>query len=147
MSRDRMRNNYQRKFNKLIKILNKNIEKDELWKGRFFFIQKNASWWRFSDNSGGTLATYIRAIDKKTGYYHDYRVDYAPWMPFFIGHLTLDVVNDFIVNQTNVWKEDPRPTIDTTFNYQNTPISKDILNKKWNFWVPETYFSEWIKNN
>lgn len=147
MSRDRKRDNYQRKLNKLVKALNKNIAKDELWKGRFFFIQKDAFWWHFFDNSEGTLVAYIRAIDKKTGYYHDYKLEYAPWMPFFVGHLTLDVANDFIVNQTNVWKEDPRPTRDTTLDYRNTPIPKDILNKGWNFWAPETYFSEWIKNN
>ena len=71
--RDKMRKVYQREFNKRIRALNKNIANDELWRGRFVFLQRDARWWRFSDGSGGELIVFVRGYDKKTGYYKDYK--------------------------------------------------------------------------
>ena len=40
--RDKMRKAYQREFNKRIRALNKNIANDNLWRGRFIFLQRDA---------------------------------------------------------------------------------------------------------
>ena len=40
--RDKMRKAYQREFNKRIRTLNKNIANDNLWRGRFIFLQRDA---------------------------------------------------------------------------------------------------------
>ena len=51
--RNKLRKNYQRKLNKIIKNINKNIENDELWNGRFIFFQHSAEFEIFPDKSGG----------------------------------------------------------------------------------------------
>ena len=39
--KDKMRKAYQRKFNKCIRALNKGIANDNLWRGRFIFLQRD----------------------------------------------------------------------------------------------------------
>ena len=63
--RDKMWKKYQSKLNKKIKILNKDIAEDNLWRGRFIFRQIEAGWEKFDDKSG-ILRVIIRAYDKKT---------------------------------------------------------------------------------
>ena len=53
MMRDKMRKAYQREFNKRIRTLNKNIANDNLSRGRFVFLQRDAHCWKFSDAAGG----------------------------------------------------------------------------------------------
>ena len=74
-----------------------------LWRGRFVFIQMRADWYEFEDKSGGELRVIIRAYDRRTGYYKDYIMDYAPWLYSFDWHLFTDemVTNGEIVD-TNV---------------------------------------------
>ena len=142
MARDAMRKSYQRKFNKIIHRLNAVIEKDDLWRGRFYFLQKDAHWWRFEDNSGGELTVIIRGIDKKTGYYHDYRLNYAPWIDHFFWDLDMNVANDFIVKQVDVWAGDPKPKSNAldAEDYSKIPIPADIMNKEYNFYLDYTHF-------
>ena len=45
----KMRKAYQRKLNKCIRALNKNIENDDLWRGRFVFLQMRTDWYEFED--------------------------------------------------------------------------------------------------
>ena len=85
--RSKLRKKYQRELNKKIRALNKNIENDNLWRGRFVFYQKDAHWYVFEDGSGGELIAFIRAYDKKTGYYHDYRLEFTPWRKTINWHI------------------------------------------------------------
>ena len=47
----KMRKAYQRKLNMHIRALNKNIENDDLWRGRFVFLQMRADWYECEDKS------------------------------------------------------------------------------------------------
>lgn len=109
--RDKQRRTAQRRVNKLIRVLNKDIENDPLWKGRFYAHQMRASWYRFEDNSGGELNLEIRLTDKKTGYikniYLDnYNIDWHLWLE----------MNNFIVEDCQVWqhRDTDNPYKDTT---------------------------------
>lgn len=133
----KMRRDYQRKFNRKIRLLNKSIEEDNLWKGRFIFLQKNARWEEFFDHSGGVLHLVIRAFDKKTNYHHDYIIEYAPWMSTFNWHLTVDIGNKFIVEDANVWKEKERPSLSNAVNYINTKVNvAELMNRESNYYIP-----------
>ena len=126
--RNKLRKNYQRKLNKIIKNINKNIENDELWNGRFIFFQHSAEFEIFPDKSGGLLYVIIRAYDKKTGYYKDYFCDYAPYLDLFYGRISLDVVNHFIVEDLKVWGEEIDPRDDKT-KYYNKKVDINSINK------------------
>lgn len=57
----------QRKVNRYIRAINKNIAEDNIWKGRFAFKQIDRSWYVFEDGSGAILTVYVEAYDKATG--------------------------------------------------------------------------------
>ena len=134
--RDKMRKAYQREFNKRIRALNKGIANDELWRGRFIFLQKDARWWRFSDGSGGELIIFIRGYDKKTGYYKDYRLAFAPWLKTVNWRLSMDIANDFITKAAEVWLENPRPSIDTAEDWTSAKVDVEkLMAKDCNFHV------------
>lgn len=144
MAMDKMRKAYQRKFNHKIHQLNKSIEVDKLWRGRFVFLQRDCRWWKFEDNSGGELAVFVRAYDKKTGYYHDYRLEYAPWMHTFNWHLAMDVGNTFIVEDADVWRQEGRPSIETAPDFTHTKVDVEkLMAQPWNFYVDAEHFKEW----
>jgi hypothetical protein len=148
MSMDKMRKAYQRKFNHKIHQLNKNIEMDNLWRGRFVFLQKNCRWWKFEDGSGGELILSIRAYDKKTGYYHDYHLEYAPWMHTFDWNLTMEVGNTFIVEDLDVWRNEERPTLDSAIDYTHVKVDVEkLMSQPWNFYVDAEHFKEWKTKN
>ena len=69
------RKTHQRKLNKVIKALNKNIENDDLWMGRFFIRQYSAEFYKYEDGSGGELYVYLRFYDKKDKKYMEYYGD------------------------------------------------------------------------
>ena len=50
--KSKLRKQYQRKFNKLVRKVNLNLANDSLWKGRFIFRQTDASFEEFEDHSG-----------------------------------------------------------------------------------------------
>lgn len=136
MARNKIRQRYQRLFNHKIRSLNHSIAEDSLWRGRFIFRQKNATWWQFEDNSGGELSVFIRAYDKKTGYYHDYCLDYAPWSICFNWDLIMKVANKFIVEDLDVWKENPCPNIRTAEDYTKVKVDHmNLMSKPWNFYT------------
>ena len=56
----------QRKFNADMRFVNRVIENDDLWRGRFVVRQKKSSWNLFDDGSGGILFTIVDFYDKKT---------------------------------------------------------------------------------
>lgn len=126
--KDKMRKRYQSSLNKKIRELNKAIEEDSLWLGRFIARQTDAYWEKFSDNSGGILRAVIRMYDKKTGFYKDFILDYAPYFKTINWHISMDIANHFIVEDLLVWeRENPRVEIKNWINY---PIKKNIFNTK-----------------
>ena len=65
--KDKLRKGYQRKLNHLIKTVNKELECDDLFNGRFVFHIMTTELEKFEDKSGGMLHCIIRGYDKKTG--------------------------------------------------------------------------------
>jgi hypothetical protein len=130
----KLRKRYQRALNHAIRDLNKNIAEDNLWKGRFYFFQKDARWEEFPDGSGGILHAYIRGYDKATGYYRDCKIEYAPFLTFANWHIW-DFGNQFIVEDVRVWDEIPRPSITAVKDWTKVPVDTQKVGKfPFNFW-------------
>ena len=106
----------QRRVNKVIRELNKNIYNDDLWKGRFYARQIDRRLYIFDDKSWLYGDFYIVFTDKETGrqYYHWFRKE------DFLGsaHRVWEAMNDFIAVYCRVWEADPRPTRATTIDYR-----------------------------
>lgn len=98
----KLRKKYQRKLNKLIKDMNKNIENDELWRGRFYGRQVQYHWYTYEDGSGGCLTAIIRFTDKKTGKTQDVPIEYFG-VGYFVPYHVWRAMNDFIVEYCDVW--------------------------------------------
>ena len=96
------RKNHQRWFNQYCRYVNKSIEDDDLWLGRFYVRQNRTFVEWFEDNSGGLMYAEIHMIDKKTkkvrvGWYSGLEMDYKFWQDF----------NSFIIDDCKVWEEVP----------------------------------------
>lgn len=102
------RKRHQREMNKLIRLLNKNIQEDNIWKGRFYVRQIAAQWYTYEDKSGADLWVVLQFIDKKTGFTYETAESVNHWRLWNGSHLWR-AMNDFIVDKTNVWSEEPRP--------------------------------------
>jgi hypothetical protein len=136
---DKMRRNYQRKLNRKIRELNHAIEKDDLWRGRFVARQIKARWEKFFDGSDGVLHVIIRMYDKKTGYYKDYWLDYAPYLRFINWHISVDIANKFIVEDLDVWQfEKPYDEIE---DWTKIKVKDGIFKKEFNFYVDRNAFT------
>ena len=97
--RDRQRKKAQSKINKRVKALNRNIENDYLWRGRFYIRQTDAHWKRFEDGSGGILTVWLEIRDKKTGLYMGFSIDnYDRGFKLWIAG------NKFIAEYSGVWE-------------------------------------------
>lgn len=96
--RDKQRKKAQKKINKSVRTLNKNIKNDSLWRGRFVVHQLKSFWWRFEDGSGGELQALLEIRDLKTGLH----------MSFFVTNYDINWKlwengNKFIVEYSGVW--------------------------------------------
>ena len=129
-----MRRTYQRKFNKLVRALNRNIANDDLWLGRFIFFQTNADFARFEDGSGGILYINLRGFDKKTGFYKDFRFEYAPWL-HSVGFKIWEIANNFIAEDSGVWYEEPRICRANAVDYRDKVVDVDRVGK-----LPRNYY-------
>ena len=96
---------HQRAMNKLMRQLNKNIEQDDLWSGRFIVRQRDAWWQQYEDRSGWELYVTLKFIDRCTGRYfvHNNSVNHWRWGN---GSSLWRAMNDFIVERCNVWDEE-----------------------------------------
>lgn len=99
---------HQRKLNKLIRRMNKNIREDDWWKGRFFARQYSAEFYRYEDGSGGELCVYLRFYDKKDMKYQEYYGDSCS-LCHWGGARLWWTMNEFITNVTSTWKSDTHP--------------------------------------
>ena len=130
MAQNKMRKEYQRQFTKKLREVNRVIKEDDLWLGRVEVRQISARWEEFSDGSGGILHTVLRCIDKKTRQYKDYCLEYAPWIRTMNWKISYDVLNEFFVEDLDVWRTgNPR---DEIFDWTKVPVDPKALEKtKW----------------
>jgi hypothetical protein len=106
---------HQRAINKLIREMNKRIEDDDLWLGRFYTKQIKSDWQLYEDGSGADLYVRLRFIDRKTGVHYDTGWECVNSLRF--GAKLYWKMNWFIVEYCDVWgKEDPRK--DTRVDYR-----------------------------
>ena len=130
MAQNKMRKEYQRQFTKKLRETNRVIREDDLWLGRVEVRQISARWEEFSDGSGGILHTVLRCIDKKTRQYKDYTLEYAPWISNINWHISYDILNEFFVEDLDVWRTgNPR---DEIFDWTKVPVDPKALKRtKW----------------
>ena len=107
----------QRKVNKIVRKLNKQIEDDELWKGRFYVRQVNRYMKPYDDRSGIDNAFLFRFYDRKTGKNALSKDWYSYYVLSTFCKLALGM-NDFIVNVCKVWEEEPKPSVDNAVDYR-----------------------------
>ena len=142
MMKNRLRKKYQKQFTKKLQELNNSCFNDELWRGRFVFTQKASDFYFFEDRSGGILTVFVRAYDKESGYYKDYRIEYAPYIHTINWHLSMDIANNFIMEAVEVWKESPHP-YENTKDWRSIKVSIAEINKPdWNFFIDRAYWEE-----
>ena len=105
----RKKKKHQRYINRRVRIMNKVIEEDELWRGRFFIRQVGSpQWYEYEDGSGGEYYVTLRFYDKKTLKYADLFGNANEWCHLNASRLWT-TMNDFITKDINVWEnEDPR---------------------------------------
>lgn len=109
------RKKHQRAANKAIRDMNKSIYNDELWKGRFYGRIEHTDWAPYEDHSGGELFCFVELIDKKTAF-KKVMLTTANELKTFPWHLFKEM-NHFIVEDVNVWAENPK--VDTTEDFRN----------------------------
>jgi hypothetical protein len=77
--------------------------------------------------------------DKKTGYYKDYLLDYAPYLHFIHWNIFMEIANKFIVDDLNIWEyEKPYEIIE---DYTKIKIKDNIFKKEFNFYVDRNAFT------
>ena len=107
------RKSYQRKINNIVRNINKMMEKDELWWGRFVVYQIRAKYHKYEDNSGISCHYCFCLYDKKTGIDKKvYMVD-GNWLIYTNGYELLEELNKFIVEDLDVWRNE-KPEEDNT---------------------------------
>ena len=97
------RKRHQHAMNAIVRQLNRNIEQDDLWKGRFYARQVASGWRIYEDKSGAELIVTLRFYDKVTGITKDYygiANELRRWNGFRVWHL----MNDFIVEDVKAWE-------------------------------------------
>lgn len=97
------RKRHQRQVNKVFRALNKNIEKDELWQGRFVARQRASYFVQYEDKSGYYLVVVYDFLDKKTGQTSRLYNELGWSLSFFSGTKLFMQMNDFIVLDCDVW--------------------------------------------
>lgn len=98
---------HQRRMNRAMRELNKNIENDSLWRGRFYVHQVARQRYVYEDGSGMELWVTLEFVDRKTGRTKQLLETVNYWTSF-CSRLFWEA-NTFIVEDVNVWAEDPRP--------------------------------------
>ena len=98
------RKKVQRQVNKVYRHMNRIIENDDLWRGRFVVRQKSADWINYCGTREYFLSVTYEFIDKKTGQISQlYR-----GVDFFLDRRIGVQMNNFIVKDCKVWeKENP----------------------------------------
>lgn len=102
------RKTHQRAINRLVRKMNKNLERDELWRGRFIVRQdESPQWRRYADGSGAELWVRLRFIDRATGRYYVKWESVNHWRGLrATGYEIWHMMNWLITEHWDVWEED-----------------------------------------
>lgn len=85
----------QRKLNRLVHAVNRVIERDKEFQGRYYIKQEPGSQFiYFPDKSGAMLWVGLRFIDRETGFS---KVYYSDYWEFLDGIHIYKKMNDFII--------------------------------------------------
>lgn len=98
---------HQRAMNQLVRKVNKSIEEDDLWHGRFCIQQvKSPQWYVYEDKSGAEYFVHLKFIDRCTGRHWVQAETVNHWRGSFgNGWHLWEKMNWFIVEYCNVWDE------------------------------------------
>ena len=98
---------HQRAMNQLIRRVNKSLEQDDLWGGRFVVHQiKTPQWSIYEDKSGAEYFVHLEVIDRCTGRSWVGADTVNGWRTAFgNGWRLYEFINWFIVDYCNVWEE------------------------------------------
>ena len=110
------RKKIQRHINSVLRDMNRAIERDDLWLGRFYCQQKSISFQKAEDCSYVYALVGVEFYDRKTGkakheWFHKEDFMGSTWKIWL-------AMNNFIVEWCEVWKEDPRPSINDPWDYR-----------------------------
>lgn len=120
----------QRKVNKEIADFNKELVKDNLWRGRFQIRQVGRYAQRYEDGSGFDIHFDFAIVDKKSGKYIVVRINQYGVLKSW---RLWNEVNNFIIHDIAVWEECPNPRDkDFVVDYSNKPLElKENLKFRW----------------
>ena len=110
-------------MNKIIRKMNKNIEQDLLWKGRFCARQVGSPQWTvYDDMSGAELFVHILFIDKKTGEVMLKADTVSSWCHSKGYKVWLDM-NYFITEWCDTWRGKERPSYENAVDFTNIEVT------------------------
>lgn len=106
----------QRHINSILREMNRSIERDELWLGRFYCQQRQIFWDMSEDGTYRYALLKVEFIDRKTGktfekWFHKEDFMGSTWKIW-------EAMNSFIVEHCDVWNENPRPSIENPWDYR-----------------------------
>lgn len=98
---------HQRAINRLIRRVNKSLEQDDLWGGRFVVHQvKSPQWSIYEDKSGAEYFVHLEVVDRCTGRTWIGADSVNGWRTTLgNGWRLYEFINWFIVDYCNVWEE------------------------------------------
>ena len=110
------RKKIQRHINSEVRNMNRTIERDDLWRGRFYCRQKEIYFYPSEDKSWVYAEVIIEFIDRKTGKFALYRFRKED----FLGSAWRfwERMNYFITEYVDVWAENPRPSLKNIWDYR-----------------------------
>lgn len=99
---------HQRAINRLVRDMNRNLENDDLWCGRFMVRQtESPQWRRYEDGSGAELWVRLTFIDRCTGRYYVRWESVNHWRGLrATGYEIWHLMNWLITEHWDVWQED-----------------------------------------
>ena len=128
------RKKHQRRMNKYVREINKNIENDDLWRGRFVIRQKDNPGFYIYDDKSGAAMPYVHLVitDLKTGEKYDNWETDNVWC-HFNGARIWEFANKAITEIFGVWyvQDDPRShRDDPNYDFRN-PKVREAWRKEW----------------
>ena len=128
------RKKHQRRMNKYVRELNKNIANDDLWRGRFVIRQEgNPGFYIYEDKSGAEMPhVHLVITDLKTGKKYDKWDSDNGWCHFNGSHIW-EFANKAITEIFDVWcvGDDPRDNRNNPLYNFNNPKVREYWRKEW----------------
>lgn len=110
------RKKIQRHINKILRQMNKNIEQDDLWLGRFYCHQKDIQYQLSEDKSWMYADVRVEFVDRKTNKFVILHFNKEDFMNG--GWPIWEAMNSFIIDFVKVWQENPPPSIKNPWDYK-----------------------------